>query len=225
MAKSGLYTKSTQVFTRWIVYHIITNMQENLIIDGNTSKPMQDSDPQPRCVVEIWNPNQEHNQMVNDLRQISKIDLAVFGHEYGWSIVDAHEYMVDTPRSITVILRDPQTKEVVGYTVANPTTSTYQSRIYKTRQAAKNVAYISNTAIKTEYRGHHYTQKLMNLLEIELRAMDYDFVDRDSADESIDGQPSYADKVIKNNSGRIVFEKKWNTPLGMQRYIRMNIAE
>lgn len=192
------------------------------VVEGSTAG---ETDPESRCLVEVWDPTQDENQIFNDLHQISAIDLSVFGPDYGWNYDTAQKYIVDFPRSCTVVLRDPHTKEIIGYTTAVPTTHVYRSRTYRNRRAAQNVAYIANTAIKSEYRGRHLTQEMMELLEKKLRDMGFDFVDRDAADESIDGQPSYADKVIKNNADRIEFETSWNTPLGKQRYIRMSIEE
>jgi len=200
-------------------------MLENLHASGNDNQLILETNSNQKCVAEVWSPNQAETQIIEDLHQISEIDLSIFGPDYGWNYDTARKYIVDSPKSCTIVLRDPLTKDIIGYTVAVPTTSVYRSRTYRNRRAAQNVAYIANTAIKAEYRGQHLTQEMMELLERELRNMGYEFVDRDAADESIDGKPSYAEKVIKNNVDRIQFESSWNTPLGRQRYIRMSIEE
>ncbi len=108
---------------------------------------------------------------------------------------------------------------VVGYTAAMNARKAYEWSHHYRGRSFDDAAYISNSSIHPDYQHKGYIWLMMEKLEEGLRAMGYQFLDRDTKSDL-----GYADKVIARYGDRVVFAKEpENTMWGHQRYIRIRL--
>lgn len=152
------------------------------------------------------------------------------------------EEQLQLPQSCLVLLKDPEAQnKTIGFSYATPLSYMYEeegksaddfdydmkhiqdgeARIEREDKGAKT-AYIMDTVIHPEYRGHHLVGKMIAALEQELVVNGYEFAERDAAELN-----NYAANIAKkyNQEGRLLYtgsaphESQW----GYQRFFRIKL--
>ena len=120
-----------------------------------------------------------------------------------------------SPDSTAVVIRNAQTSDVVGYTLAMPI-----GRMYPKRSSESNTtAYIYYTVLAEDQRGKGLVGKLMDPLHLELDKKGYSFVERDA--HIVGG---YADKIIQHYGSSVLDlydHEKW-PEIGPERFFRID---
>ena len=206
MAKSGHYTKLTQLITRWIVYHRMKDMQEIELT--------------PSYQIEVWtSKNISPESLIEDIKQFSQLSTNAFGKTIGMKYDEAAEYLMNFVNTV-VVIREDNSHRIVGYSIAEPSTQVYPDNdLYTDRKPTIDTAYLTITVIAPSKRGQHLFEHLELALKTELIVKGFEYLEIDASAEVADGKESFADKIIKNNSNRIVETKIHNSPLGKQMYI------
>lgn len=177
----------------------------------------------PKCAPEIFDPTDPNNweKIRGDIVAMEQDEWEEEGFDDTLLTAD-----FNNPQNVAVILRDIATGQVVGFTYAEPllglTVASNVREGIEREDSGEYTAYISDTLIHPMYRGRHFVGGMMRTLEEGLRARGFKFIERD-----VSLKDGYADNVIKNNQGRIIFlgEVEDTEEYGPERFIRMSIQE
>lgn len=177
-----------------------------------------------RCKTEVFNPpipvwDEKWKGIREDLLIIEE---AQFDDPSSEDLLEQH---FQEPGTVVILLRDTQTKKVVGFSYSIPLRNyvarngkNYQENIER-EDNGKNTAYIMDTAIHPDYTGHHLVGKLMDTLEDVLRQRRYAFIERDAKVKN-----GYANNIRKNSAGRIVGEPIYHdSDWGPQVFFRLRL--
>ncbi len=175
-----------------------------------------------RCYVEVYDPKVTPWSVLRD--EFIAVEHLAFGQELSFDDTTIDNDM-QHPGTVAVLMRDSTTQELVGFVYARPTLVVYPER-HPERDGSRDTAYICDTALLPNYQGHGLVGALVTRLEEELEHRDYKFIERDSSDAKNPGSnESYADKVRKNYSDRIVKEEKHESAFGPQVFFRIRLRE
>lgn len=134
--------------------------------------------------------------------------------------------------NVVVLVKNSE-GQIVGFTYTKPAITVYRKEFKKRVRSRKfnfmteNTAYVYNTAFSKKNQHLGLVTLLMADLETTLSERGYEYMDRDSADEPIEGQrETYADKVARNYAGRIVHTYKHFSDYGYgkQRFFRIRLG-
>ncbi len=180
-----------------------------------------------RCQVQVYDALQTSWESIKD--QIVGIEIESFGQEKAFD-EDTLKDGFTNPGNTIVIVKDTKNDKIVGFTFAKPATSTYLEDFPKRVKSKRfdfmrdDAAYIYDTAFAREYQHLGLVAPLMQTFETLLKEKGYSYMDRDSEDNREDGKSeTYADKVRKNYTDRIVRTYRHKSIYGWQRYFRIRL--
>lgn len=185
---------------------------ENMSSKESGPRRTIDSDPLvSRCTAEVTPSTLETWSLIKEDVMVFQREL--FGLEEE-DLIDAFK----NPDSTVVILRDKETNKVVGFTYAEPVQQVYKEEFHPERVQLPHTAYIQNTALSGDYRGHKLVGRLMELLEAELVAKGYEYLERDSVVAN-----NYAGNIQKEYGDRIVLAEPHGSRWGDQVFFRIKL--
>lgn len=186
--------------------------------------------PEPiekRCVVELYDLESDVNksffhrtQLVNSIIRIHRM----FFHDF--YIPAFYMEFLQNPSATNVFIFDPiktitdkaNLTNLIGYTLSLPTTKVYTPAEYGDRIALEDTAYILETAILPDYHGHHLTQKMMSVLETNLKLRGFKYIERDATEKY-----HFAESIRKNYEGRIEIDQPLTSEYGPQVFFRIRL--
>ena len=119
-----------------------------------------------------------------------------------------------------VLMRDEQTGEIIGYTYAGQEDAEDRRKDVPREDTGEKTAYVYNTALHSEYQGHHLVGKLMEILEKELKKRGFEFLERDSAVRN-----NYAANIKKSYGDRVIYEEPHDSKWGQQIFFRIRLEK
>ncbi|MBI4599955.1 hypothetical protein HY732_03455 [Candidatus Uhrbacteria bacterium] len=136
------------------------------------------------------------------------------------SELDLHAWYMN-PDSVTVLLKDAQSDQILGYTTAIPVRDWYREdpRMRK-RQIYPETAYIPMTFIARAYQHRGLIEPLMSTMEQALIDRGYRFIERDA--RVVGG---YADAIGRHYGDRIVSSEVRKTNVGPLAHFRIMLGD
>ena len=137
---------------------------------------------QDKFIAEIFDP------AVSSWTDIEKSVVFIEHEEFGEKAFSGETLAKDfqNKQNIVVLLKSSDTKAVIGFTYAEPTSK-------------KETAYIRDTVIQKDFRHKHLLGILMNCMEEELKKRGYKYMERKAAVAN-----DYAKNISKHYQGRIL---------------------
>lgn len=174
---------------------------------------------------EVYNPQNTNWESVKD--DVVRIEKSHFG-ENAYSAEKFKDYF-DNPDCTVILLRDPATNTVVGFTYTSPAEQSYDEEFHPERltelaELDGKSAYVEDTAIDKDYIGKHLVGQMMTALESELVNRGYSYLERDAAVTN-----DYAANIKKTYeaNGRLVYAEPepHESIYGSQQFFRMRLPE
>ena len=127
--------------------------------------------------------------------------------------------------SIVVIMRDEHTRKIVGFAYALPAEKVYPEE-FPDRHASKDTAYVYDVAFDPSHQHRGLLPTLMQTFENEIIGRGFSFLEIDAANvHTAEGVETYADKIRKNNRGRILKEEAHDSEYGPQVFFRIDLRK
>ena len=177
-------------------------------IGGTTAQ----NDLRQRCAAEVYNPT--HTPWAAIREDILRIERAAFGVQaFSEGILRRDFTDVD---SIVILLRDTEIGKIVGFTYAEP--GGYGAA--DDTDEDQKTAYINDTVLDPHYRGQQLVGVMMSLLERELIARGYAYLERDAVVAN-----RYAANIQKVYGSRIVTSTPHDSIYGPQVFFRIRLDD
>ncbi len=170
---------------------------------------------------DVYDPEQTPWENVKN--EVVRVEVSAFGEDKAFDEEILQKDFED-PSTIIILAKDSTTDEIIGFSYAKPTVKTYPED-FPDRQGNDDTAYIYDTALEKSHQGKKIVGPLTEKLEGELMRKGYSFVERDSADSSAAEEETYADKIRRNYSGRIIKEEVHESEYGPQVFFRIKLAD
>ena len=165
-----------------------------------------------RCVHEIIIPSD------SAWRKVREDILYIENYHFGETAFSEDVFIAAflNPDALIVVIRDPITDKVVGFTYAEPVNQAYGDEFHPEREKSADTAYIQDTAIHPDYIGHHLVAPMLQTLEAQLIKDGYEFLERDAAVKN-----NYAANIAKAYQGRIISTHPHTSRWGDQVFFRI----
>jgi ribosomal protein S18 acetylase RimI-like enzyme len=179
--------------------------------ESGPRRPIESDPLLSHCTAEVTPSTLETWSLIKD--DVMVFERELFGLEEE-DLIDAFK----NPDSTVVIMRDKETNKVVGFTYTEPVQQVYREDFHPERVQLPHTAYIQNTALSGDYRGHKLVGRLMEQLEAELVTKGYEYLERDAVVAN-----NYAENIQKKYGDRIVLAEPHGSRWGDQVFIRIKL--